>query len=90
MSHERVYQRLREHLAYLKLTSAAEVLATKLDAAHSVPPGSTFAPRLVPGGGMRTFRRGAERTWSLEEGRGTGWRQSPAAERLRHVGVVQT
>jgi hypothetical protein len=34
VSHDRTYQRLREHLAYLKLSCAAEALALKLDAAQ--------------------------------------------------------
>ncbi len=41
MSHDRVYQRLRSHLAYLKLTSAAEVLAPKLDHAQKAKPSYT-------------------------------------------------
>ena len=41
MSHDRIYQRLREHLAYLKLTSAAEALAPKLDAAQRHKPSYT-------------------------------------------------
>ncbi len=41
MSHDRVYQRLREHLAYLKLTAAAEVLAPRLDAAQKTKPSYT-------------------------------------------------
>lgn len=41
MSHEAVYQRLREHLAYLKLPSAAEALATKLDRAQKQKPSYT-------------------------------------------------
>jgi hypothetical protein len=41
VSHDRVYQRLREHLAYLKLTSAAEALAPKLDAAQRDKPSYT-------------------------------------------------
>ena len=41
MSHDRIYQRLREHLAYLKLTAAAEVLAPKLDAAQKTKPSYT-------------------------------------------------
>ena len=38
MTHDAVYQRLRSHLAYLKLTSAAEVLAAKLDRAQKDKP----------------------------------------------------
>jgi len=41
VSHDRVYQRLREHLAYLKLTAAAEVLAPRLDAAQKTKPSYT-------------------------------------------------
>jgi len=41
VSHDRVYQRLRSHLAYLKLTSAAEVLAPKLDHAQKAKPSYT-------------------------------------------------
>lgn len=41
MSHDRIYQRLREHLAYLKLTCAAEALAPKLDAAQRHKPSYT-------------------------------------------------
>jgi len=41
VSHDRIYQRLREHLAYLKLTAAAEVLAPKLDAAQKTKPSYT-------------------------------------------------
>ncbi|MGH9204929.1 MAG: ATP-binding protein, partial [Vicinamibacterales bacterium] len=31
MSHEEIYQRLREHLAFLRMQSAAELLASALD-----------------------------------------------------------
>jgi DNA replication protein DnaC len=41
MSHDRIYQRLREHLAYLKLSAAAEVLATRLDRAQRERPSYT-------------------------------------------------
>jgi DNA replication protein DnaC len=41
MSHDRIYQRLREHLAYLKLSAAAEVLATRLDRAQREKPSYT-------------------------------------------------
>ena len=41
MSHDRVYQRLRSHLAYLKLPAAAEALAGKLDAAQKAKPSYT-------------------------------------------------
>ena len=41
MSHDRIYQRLREHLTYLKLTSTAEALAPKLDAAQRHKPSYT-------------------------------------------------
>lgn len=41
MTHDRIYQRLRSHLAYLKLTSAAESLATKLDEAQKHKPSYT-------------------------------------------------
>jgi len=38
---DRVYQQLRSHLAYLKLTAAAEQLAVHLDAAQQAKPGYT-------------------------------------------------
>jgi len=41
VSHDRVYQRLRSHLAYLKLPAAAEALAGKLDAAQKAKPSYT-------------------------------------------------
>lgn len=41
MSHDTVYQRLRSHLAYLKLPAAAEALAGKLDAAQEAKPSYT-------------------------------------------------
>jgi hypothetical protein len=41
MSHDRMYQRLREHLAYLKVSAAAEVLATRLDRAQRKKPSYT-------------------------------------------------
>ena len=41
MTHERIYQRLRSHLAYLKLPAAAETLATKLDRAQKSKPSYT-------------------------------------------------
>lgn len=48
MSHDRVYQRLRSHLAYLKLTAAAEALAGKLDRAQKAKPSYTvFAEDLL-------------------------------------------
>ncbi len=48
MSHDRVYQRLRSHLAYLKLPAAAEVLAAKLDSAQKAKPSYTvFAEDLL-------------------------------------------
>ncbi len=48
MSHDRVYQRLRSHLAYLKLTAAAEALAGKLDQAQNAKPSYTaFAEDLL-------------------------------------------
>ena len=54
MSHDRVYQRLREHLAYLKLSAAAEVLAGKLDAAQKAKPSYTaFAERISKRGSPR-------------------------------------
>jgi DNA replication protein DnaC len=39
--HEATYQRLRSHLAYLKLTTAAEVLAARLDHAQQAKPSYT-------------------------------------------------
>ena len=48
MSHDRVYQRLRSHLASLKLAAAAEALAGKLDAAQKAKPSYTvFAEDLL-------------------------------------------
>jgi DNA replication protein DnaC len=48
VSHDRVNQRLRSHLAYLKLTAAAEALAGKLDAAQRAKPSYTvFAEDLL-------------------------------------------
>jgi len=41
VSHERIYQRLRSHLAYLKLPATAEALAGKLDAAQKNKPSYT-------------------------------------------------
>lgn len=41
MPHDRLYQRLREHLAYLKLPAAAEALAAKLDRAQKDKPSYT-------------------------------------------------
>jgi len=48
VSHDRVYQRLRDHLHYLKLTAAAEALAGKLDRAQEAKPSYTaFAEDLL-------------------------------------------
>jgi DNA replication protein DnaC len=48
VSHDTVYQRLRSHLAYLKLPAAAEALAAKLDGAEKAKPSYTaFAEDLL-------------------------------------------
>lgn len=58
MTHDRLYQRLREHLAYLKLQAAAEVLAGKLDRAQKDKPSYTaFAEDLLRAEVEATERR---------------------------------
>ncbi len=58
MSHDGIYQRLRSHLAYLKLPAAAEVLAEKLDHAQRAKPSYTaFVEDLLAAEVASTERR---------------------------------
>jgi len=53
-SDDTIYQQLRGHLAYLKLTAAADALAPALEAAEREKPGYTqFLHDLLQAGGRR-------------------------------------